>query len=182
MIAIRPVRLPEDRAPLLGLDRTFTTDRVYRILRTPYSLALDEVPVDPPVRKEFPLDHDLGEGRAWEHGVVAECEGAIVGFAAWSHREWNRRTELWHLYVAPGLRGRGVGWALLGAVLEAARGAGTRCVWLETSNLAHPAIQFYRRVGFELCGLEASLYDPASPVGAETALYFARPLVGASAP
>ena len=49
-----------------------------------------------------------------------------------------------------------------------------RCVWLETSNLAYPAIQFYRGVGFELCGLDASLYEGEQ--AGETALYFMRPL------
>ena len=59
------------------------------------------------------------------------------------------------------------------AVIDAARGAGTRCVWLETSSHAWPAIQFYRRLGFDLCGLDATLYDPDGPSGNETALFFA---------
>jgi ribosomal protein S18 acetylase RimI-like enzyme len=57
-----------------------------------------------------------------------------------------------------------------------------RCVWLETSTLAYPAIQFYRRRGFELCGLDTSLYDSADPSAGETALYFARSLSGADEP
>jgi ribosomal protein S18 acetylase RimI-like enzyme len=176
MIAVRPVRLPDDQAQLLALDRSFTTDRVYRIVRTAHSFALEEVPARPPLRKEFPLADDLGAEHAWEHGLVAEAAGAIVGFAAFAHRSWNRRTELWHLYVAPSLRGQGVGRMLVAAVVAAAQAAGTRCVWLETSNLAYPAIRFYRRVGFELCGLDLSLYDPASAAVGETALYFALPV------
>jgi len=176
MVAIRPVRLPEDRARLLALDRSFTTDRVYRIARTSHSFTLEVVPARPLLYKEFPLADDLGAGRAWEQGLVAEHAGAVVGFAATAHRQWNRRTELRHLYVAPPTRGQGVGRALIEAVVAAAHAAGMRCVWLETSNLAYPAIQFYRRVGFELCGLDVSLYDPASDVAGETALYFARPV------
>jgi ribosomal protein S18 acetylase RimI-like enzyme len=65
---------------------------------------------------------------------------------------------------------------LIAAVTAAARDAGTRCIWLETSNLAWPAIQFYRKMGFELCGLDQSLYDPAGTSGNETALYFMLPL------
>ncbi len=176
MVAIRPVRLPDDRASLLALDRSFTTDRIYRIAHTAHSFTLEEVPIQPPLRKEFPLADDLGEDRRWEHGFVAEHAGTVVGFAAIAHRCWNRRTELWHLYVAPRLRGQGVGRALIEAVVVAAQEAGMRCLWLETSNLAYPAIQFYRRVGFELCGLDVSLYDPASGAAGETALYFARPV------
>jgi ribosomal protein S18 acetylase RimI-like enzyme len=69
-----------------------------------------------------------------------------------------------------------VGRALVEAAVAAARDADMRCVWLETSNLAYPAIQFYRRVGFTLCGLDVSLYDPASEAAGETALYFMRPV------
>ncbi len=178
---VRPVLLPGDRDAILALDRSFTTDRVYRIVRTPQSFALAEVIAQSPVRKDFPLEADLGEGRVWEQGLAAERDDLIVGFAAFTHQRWNRRTELWHLYVAPQARWRGVGRVLVEAVIAAAEDAGMRCVWLETSNLAYPAIQFYRRMGFELCGLDVSLYDPAGPAAGETALYFARPLPDARA-
>ena len=176
IVTIRPVRLPEDRAALLALDRSFITDRVYRIARTADSFTLEEAPAQPPVRKEFPLADDLGADRAWEQGFVAEQAGSVVGFAAFAHRRWNRRTELRHVYVAPPVRGQGIGRALVEAVIAAAREADMRCVWLETSNLAYPAIQFYRRVGFALCGLDVSLYDPASEAAGEAALYFVRPV------
>lgn len=176
MVTIRPVHLPADCAPLLALDRSFTTDRVYQVARAAHAFVLEETAVRPPVRKEFPLADDLGEARAWEQGFVAERAGGVVGFAAVAYRQWNRRAELCHLYVSPQQRGQGIGRALMEAVVAAARGAGMRCVWLETSNLAYPAIAFYRRLGFEFCGLDVSLYDPLGAAGKETALYFARPL------
>jgi biopolymer transport protein ExbB len=33
MLAVRPIRLPADRKQILGLDRSFTTDRVYGLVR-----------------------------------------------------------------------------------------------------------------------------------------------------
>jgi ribosomal protein S18 acetylase RimI-like enzyme len=60
--------------------------------------------------------------------------------------------------------------------VAAARTAGTRCVWLETSTVAYPAIGFYRRMGFALCGLDLSLYDADGPAAGEVALFFARSL------
>lgn len=177
---IRPVRLPEDRDRILGLDRAFTTDRVCQVTRTSRSFALEEVSVEPPIRKVFPLsEDDLAEGRTWGQGLVAELPGMIVGFAAFGHRRWNMRTEMSHLYVAPEYRGRGVGRALVDAAVAAAKQAGSRCLWLETSTLAFPAIQFYRRLGFELCGIDVSLYDPAWMLQGETALYFALALPSA---
>ena len=174
MISLRPVQLPADRDALLALDRSFTTERIYRVTRTADGFALAEVRVDPPLRKTFPLADDLGAERAWQDGIVAEAAGEVVGFAAYTHQHWNHRAELWHLYVAPHSRGQGVGRQLVDEVVARARRAGMRCVWLETSNVAHPAIQFYRGVGFELCGLDASLYEGEQ--AKETALYFMRPL------
>jgi ribosomal protein S18 acetylase RimI-like enzyme len=178
MVSIRPVRLPDDRAPLLALERSFTTDRIYRVQRAPDGFALEPVVIAPPRYKEFPLAHDLSNDRVWEEGIVAEHGERIVGFAAYVHRRWNRRTELWHCYVAPDMRARGIGRLLIDTVAAAARTAGMRCIWLETSNIAYPAIQFYRRLGFALCGLDVSLYDPESVAAGETALYFCRPLTG----
>ncbi len=181
MVTIRPVRMPDDRGPILALDRSFSTDRVYHIVHTPQSFTIVEVPARPSVWKEFPLEADLGEGRLWDEGLVAEDAGAVLGFVGLTHQGWNRRTEIGHLYVASGVRGQGVGRALVEAVLAAAQGAGMRCVWLETSTLGYPAIQFYRRMGFALCGLDTSLHDSEGIVGGETALYFARSLVGGRA-
>ena len=55
--------------------------------------------------------------------------------------------------------------------------AGARCLWLETQNTNYPAIQFYQHVGFRLCGLDESLYDPAGPGRNEIALFFVRELI-----
>jgi ribosomal protein S18 acetylase RimI-like enzyme len=175
MPTIRPVRLPADHDRLLALDRSFTTDRAYRVVSTTHSFALEEVELRPPVYKDFPLTYDL-EHHTWEVGLVAELDGAIIGFVAFTHQQWNRRTNLWHLYVAPAQRGQGLGRQLIEEVVAAARAAGTRCVWLETSTLAYPAIRFYRHLGFELCGLDTSLYDTIGPAAGETALYFTRAL------
>ena len=49
----------------------------------------------------------------------------------------------------------------------------TRCSWLETQNVNYPAAQFYRRLGFRLCGLDETLYRPGIPgmLPGEVALY-----------
>ncbi len=174
MLVIRPVHLPDDRVGLHAIDRSFTTDRVYRLVRTPLSFALEAVSVHPPLQKDFPFEGDPGEGREGEHGLVAQDGDTIAGFATYTHERWNRRTTLWHLYVAPSHRRRGNGRALVEAVIGHARSEGMRCVWLESNTLAYPAIQFYRRLGFELCGLDTSLYDPTVIPPEETAIFFAR--------
>ncbi len=78
--------------------------------------------------------------------------------------------------MAPAQRGRGIGQTLLAAVTNYALRVGARCLWLETSSVNYPAIQFYRRKGFAWCGLAQTLYAPDGAAAGETALFFARDL------
>jgi ribosomal protein S18 acetylase RimI-like enzyme len=58
-------------------------------------------------------------------------------------------------------------------VIDYARSVQAHCVWVETQNVNVPAISFYGRRGFRLCGLDTRLYDPAGAGAGETALFFA---------
>jgi ribosomal protein S18 acetylase RimI-like enzyme len=93
--------------------------------------------------------------------------------AAVNLEQWNRRAVIWHLYVSPEWRGRGVGRALIDDIVVYARDNNARCLWLETNNLNYPGIQFYTRLGFRWCGLDETLYDPQGEASGEIALYFA---------
>lgn len=179
MITLRPIHLPGDRPAVLQLDTSFVTERVYRIRATSASFALVEDVISPSLHKSFALDREFGDDRMWEYGIVAEDQGTIVGFAAVRSEHWNRRAALWHLYVARHRRGTGLGRRLIDSVEEYARTTHARCLWLETSNVNYPAIQFYRHVGFTLCGLDRTLYSPDGDAAGETALYFARPITWA---
>jgi GNAT superfamily N-acetyltransferase len=168
------VRWPDDWPGLEVLDSSFTSDRIYRLRRGPLSFELVEETVDPPVRKAYPLLRpDADRLRGLAHVVVAEAGGALVGVAAASVSAWNRRVQVEDFFVAPLARGRGVGRALMDSVVGYAREAGARCVWLETQTIHYPAVQFYRRLGFRLCGLDETLYDPAELALEETALFLA---------
>lgn len=176
MLTLRPFRSPEDLAALSQLDTSFTTERVYRVVQTEWGFELREEAVAPPLRKEYgPVTQDehLGDLPC---AVIAEVDGRVAGFAAAEYEAWNRRAVVRHLYVASESRRRGVGGALLRELELYASSAGARCLWLETQNINQPAIQFYRRMGFRLCGLDQSLYDPDGPGGDEVALFFVRDL------
>lgn len=175
---VRAVDLAGDRDALLALDTGFVTDRIYRIEAAADGFCLVATAVAPPLHKRFTLQDELDADRLWAAGFVAVEAGQIVGFAAAGFEAWNRRAVLWHLYVAADRRGRGIGQELLAAVTAYALDAGARCLWLETSNVNFPAIQFYRRMGFVLCGLDQSLYAPDSAAAGETALYFVREIEG----
>ena len=175
MPTVRAADQAGDRARIARIDTSFQTDRVYRVTAGPAGFRLEEEPADPPRTKTYPVAHeDLGEGL-----VVAEDAGELVGFGEVVFEPWNRRATIVHLYVSPSSRGRGIGTALLEALDARARAGGARCPWLETQNINYPAIRFYRRNGFRLCGLDDTLYDPElDPTTGpdEVALFFTRSL------
>lgn len=57
-----------------------------------------------------------------------------------------------------------LGWA-------ARRGLVT--AWVETSSTNQPGIAIYRRLGFEICGFDTTLYG-GTPSDSEFAIYMAR--------
>lgn len=76
------------------------------------------------------------------------------------------------IVVSGAHRGRGIASLLMRDVERRARAAGARVLWLETQNTNFPAIQFYRKVGFRLCGMDDTLYD--IPFNTEVALFFSK--------
>ena len=177
MLVIRPARWPDDLALLAGVEFSFTTDRIYRVIRDELSFGLVEEAVDPPLHKDYGSVTD-NDDRLPEMDcvLVAERDGELAGFATAEYERWSRRVAVRHLFVAGRYRRSGVGRALLDELDTFARSAGARCLWLDTQNVNYPAIQFYRRVGFRFCGLDESFSDPAGPDRNEVALFFVREL------
>lgn len=175
MIAIREARLPDDAAAIEAIDTSFTTDAVFDAEATGDGFALRERRLPRPLTKRFPLDDVRADDRPWSHGFLAEADGACLGFAACGFERWNRRLTLWHLYVQPAARGRGVARQLVERVVGAGRELGARHLWLETSNLNVPGVAAYRALGFTLTGIDTILYE-ATPAEGEIALFFSKPL------
>jgi len=177
MLTVRPARWPDDMTLLADLDTSFTTDHVYRVAPDPFGFTRIEQTVDPPLHKEYgPIANLAPSLQEMDHAAVAEDEGGLAGIAAARVESWNRRVSVWHLYVASRCRRSGVGTALIHQLDTFAQSAGARCLWVETQNINYPAVQFYQQVGFRLCGLDESLYDPAGMSRIEVALFFVREL------
>jgi ribosomal protein S18 acetylase RimI-like enzyme len=131
----------------------------------------------PVVIKTFPLElDDLAErAHEWERSWLALDGELPVGVIATQEERWNRRVIVWHLYVSASHRKQGIGRRLLEVALETAHAAGALTAWLETSNINVPGIRAYERLGFELCGLDTSLYEGTAAEG-EVALFLSRSL------
>ena len=174
MIALRPLRWPDDRASLLELDTSFTTDRVFHLEQTNHGFKLDEAAAEPPIHKSYSLVDDIDLISSHEWVSIAEYNHAVAGVASMTIQAWNRRAVLHHLYVASEARRLGVGRALVAAAIGAAGNANARCLWVETQTVNYGAVQFYRSMGFVWCGFDTSLYDPSDVGVDEVALYFSR--------
>ena len=173
-LTIRPARWPADERGVASLDFSYTTDRVYRLHRGALSFRFSVERLESPLGKVIPsLEREIPRLRATQHVTVAEEEGVLLGLVAANLEAWNRRVRVEHLVVAAAARGRGIGRALMDSAGAFARGRGSWCLWLETQADNYPAIQFYQRIGFRLCGLDERLYDPASPAAADLAMFFA---------
>lgn len=103
------------------------------------------------------------------HALVVDAEGMILpngpaeaapaGFVLTRHVL--DEEELLLIAVAPGARRRGVGAALIEHLFEAARSRGVAKIFLEMRR-GNPAIQLYRKFGFEPIGERRNYYRMAN--------------------
>jgi ribosomal protein S18 acetylase RimI-like enzyme len=174
-VVVRVATAAGDLDGIGKIDPSYSTDRIYRVRRSELGFWLEEERVRPPVHRGYCRPSPELSDRLVVAGIGAE----IVGSAELRFDPWSRRAEIEYLVVAGSFRGQGVGRLLIQALDERARQErATRCLWLETQNVNFPAVQFYRRMGFRLCGLDETLYRPGVPglLPGEVALYFSRDL------
>ncbi|MBS0564977.1 MAG: GNAT family N-acetyltransferase [Proteobacteria bacterium] len=115
--------------------------------------ALAEHHGDMPRVTAAALARDTAGRDPWARIRVAEAGGEIAGYMALVRLAWlqygDRGMEIYHLFVRPAWRGRGVGRALIGRAMREARAAG--CVELKVGT--HPdnraAMAYYLAQGFE---------------------------------
>ncbi len=119
------------------------------------------------------LAHLLADwGRAGDTAVIAECDAVPVG-AAW-YRLWTAEQHSYGFVdaatpelaigVEPGARGRGVGTALLEALIECARQQKLRRLSLSVES-DNPALRLYQRLGFRRHGQAEGAWTLVLPLG-----------------
>ncbi len=81
-----------------------------------------------------------------------------AGFIQFEFQEWNQSARVWDIDVLPEFRRMGVGKALMELCISRSKELGARRIILETQTSNLKAIAFYRKMGFELAGFDASCY------------------------
>lgn len=138
-------------------------------------LRVDEAPVFRALRiravEECPdLFHSTAKEAARPIGIYAERirsnrvfglfvdgvpEGtAVLATAARYQSKRSHKAEVWNLYVTTAHRGRGLGQALLQAVIEDARESGYAALVLSVTTGDSAARRLYEKVGFVCYGTE----------------------------
>lgn len=172
MLLIREVDRATDARALGALDTSFTSDFAYCVVPGKDSLELRLEPTVLRIKKRFLLDLHQP---VWDQGFVAVEEDKLCGFIATRYEPWNRRLAIMHFYVDLAHRRQGIGRRLTERAIESGGLAGARAAWVETSNLNHPGILAYQRLGFSLCGFDLTLYQ-GTPSEGEFAIYLSRPI------
>lgn len=165
-----------DAERLIIFDASFSTENIYRIVVDKMSVKITEEKLDIPFKKTYPFDSIKKDIYEADYGVVAEIDEKIAGFATVKFEEWNNRAILTGIFVAAEFRGKGLGRVLFDAAIDYSKTKRARCLFVETQNVNYPAIQFYRKVGFDFCGFDSRLYNPAEVFGEEIAFYFCKDL------
>ena len=124
-------------------DREQITGLVYSILEE-YGLSPDPDDNDADLKD---IDtYYLQRGGAFR--VMVQEDGRIVGTVGLSPKG-DGLVELKKMYLAPELRGQGLGKRLLTEAIEEARRSGFRRIELKTASRLETAICMYRSAGFQ---------------------------------
>lgn len=134
----------------------------WALLRTVRLAALEEAPTafGSTLAREADLGDDVWRRRAAEGAeavrsvtFLAERDGDVVGLVIGVRDVAGEGTSgLYSLWVAPSARGRGVAAALVGAVVDWARAAGSRRLVLDVTEHNEAALSLYARLGFRSTG------------------------------
>jgi len=82
-----------------------------------------------------------------------------IGWICLEHIKWNNTTRLWDIDVDDRYRHLGFGSEMMEFIKQVSKESGSRGIVLECQTSNYPAIQFYRKMGFQLGGFDAIAYS-----------------------
>ncbi len=188
MIEIKPVDHLE-AADIRRLNYGYTSYAVYQVRKqetpTIASIHLERVALAQPYVKRWETDEEelsllqkavaagfsLGALLSLKDATGNPSEQDMVGIAIAEPQGWNRSLWVWEFHVAPAYQRQGIGKRLMQTLIQKAREADLRILVCETQNTNAPAIAFYRKMGFEIDGIDLSYYTNQDLESGEVAIF-----------
>jgi ribosomal protein S18 acetylase RimI-like enzyme len=163
--------------PVASSDELFAGvhNLVEAVVRAGGAVGWIDVPDEVDNRAWF--DDLLAHARAHKVRVcVVSLEGRVVGFGFWERFTYlvlSRNATVRKVMTHPEVRGRGVGRALMSALIEDARAAGVESLVLDVRGNNHGAMALYEAMGFEVTGRRPSFIADEND-RYDSVLYFRR--------
>jgi len=108
--------------------------------------------------------------------IAAKADGVLAGVAIVEPRHWNNSLWIWEFHVSASFRRQGIGLMMMNHLDQVGREMGFRIMSCEVQNTNVPALDFYRTAGFELEGIDLSLYSNDPGRNGEVAFFMKRKL------
>lgn len=165
-----------DLPRLMGMDHSCSSDYVWQVdLRREggqVSVNLREVRLPRPVSVPYPRNpYALADEWQYRTVMLTLAMPEPSGYLCLSAQSAAEVVWVTDLAVAPELRKRGLGLALLKAAEAWAMERGSRMLFFEMTAKNHPAIRLAQKFGFEFCGYNDHYY-----ANHDVALFFGRAL------
>jgi ribosomal protein S18 acetylase RimI-like enzyme len=167
-----------DLPRLMGMDHSIKSEYVWQLdlqrESNQVSMTLRLVRLPRTVRVEYPHDpYALADEWGHRSGMLVAVSGnnAPVGYIALNEQHVSLSVQATDLAVAPEMRRRGVGSALVLAAQDWASARGARRFILEMQSKNHAAVQLAQKLGYEFCGYNDQYYATQ-----DVALFFGRML------
>ncbi|MEW6298304.1 MAG: ribosomal protein S18-alanine N-acetyltransferase [Thermodesulfobacteriota bacterium] len=140
--------------PAAGAKTASLVLRPFASSDLPAVLSIEHASSPSPWKEEF----FLGElHKQYARVLVAELRGQVVGYlCCWFVAD---EVQILNIAVHPGYRRRGIGRALLRAILAEARRGGVRSVSLEVRKSNGPARALYERLHFHQVAVRPRYYE-----------------------
>lgn len=161
----------------LAMDHGCFTDHVRQMqvqeTESEFTVSFPMVRLPRRMQVRYPRDVEqlIDDWQQGEGFLVAEVDGAIRGYVDVLVRPWEHAAWVANAAVAPNYRRQGIGTALMRHAESWAREQGLETLLAETTTKNYPALCFYQKLGFKLCGFHDQYY-----ANQDIALFFGKPV------
>jgi GNAT superfamily N-acetyltransferase len=156
--------IASDIHALTDLEHNYSSDHVWQMdFRQDVgeiTIVFREIRLPRSVQVQYPQNPDLllDEWTDRDGLLVAVADGTPVGYIAMEQKRHLEATWITDLAVARRMRRQKVGSSLVIAAQDWALQHGSQRLIIEMQPKNYPAIQFARKLGFELCGYNDHYY------------------------